>query len=138
MKKLVEKVKKKLSSSDSSKEKITKRSQLQEVPPAPPGLAVEAPSLSAPSPSKREIPIPENMLPEEELKQKIQEIPEEPEIPKHTETPKLKCPHCKKGLKEDFDFCPYCGKSINLACSNCKKELEEDFEFCPYCGETVK
>ena len=124
-------MKKKFSSSDSSKEEITRRSQLQEVPPVPPGLAVQAPNVSAPSPTKREIPIPENMLPEEQPKQKEIEIPEEiPSI--------LQCPHCNKELKEDFEFCPYCGKSIKLACIKCKRELAEEFEFCPYCGEEIK
>jgi len=131
MKKFVEKVKKKFLSSDSSKGEITKRSQLQEVPPVPPGLAVEAPTKSAPSPTKREIPIPESMLPEEQPKPKKEKKPEKiPSI--------LQCPHCNKELKEEFEFCPYCGKSIKLACSNCKKELAEEFEFCPYCGDEIK
>ena len=131
VKKLVEKLKKKISSSDSSKGEITRRSQLQEVPPVPEGLAVEAPTKSAPSPTKREIPIPENLLPEEQPKPKKEEKPEEiPSI--------LQCPHCNKKLNEDFEFCPYCGKSVKLACSNCKRELSEDFEFCPYCGDEIK
>ncbi|NPD88323.1 MAG: zinc ribbon domain-containing protein [Asgard group archaeon] len=131
VKKLVEKVKKKFLPSDSSKEEITKRSQLQEVPPVPPGLTVQAPTKFAPSPSKREIPIPKNMLPDEQPKQIIPKEPEEISL-------ELNCPHCNKELKEDFEFCPYCGKSIKLACANCKRELAEEFEFCPYCGDEVK
>ena len=135
MKKLVEKVKKKFSSSDSSKGEITRRSQLQDVPPVPPGLAVEAPTASAPSPTKGEIPIPENLQPDPQ--------PEpQPEPKKVIESEKipsiLQCPHCKKDLSEDFEFCPYCGKSLKMACSNCKKDLSEDFEFCPYCGDEIK
>ncbi|MCG3227679.1 MAG: zinc ribbon domain-containing protein [Candidatus Heimdallarchaeota archaeon] len=131
VKKLVEKVKKKISSSGSSKDEITRRSQLQDVPPVPQGLAVEAPTNSAPSPTKQEIPIPENMLPEEQPKPKKEKKPEEI-------LPILQCPHCDKELNEDFEFCPYCGKSIKLACSNCKRELAEDFEFCPYCGDEIE
>ena len=149
MKKLVEKVKKKLKSSNSSKNEITKRSQLQEVPPAPPGVTIQAPSQSAPSPKKKEIPIPENMMPEEQIKVETVEKLEEPEQPEQLEQslelPDSKiishnpvCPHCNKELKEDFDFCPYCGKSVKLTCSNCNKELKEDFDFCPYCGHEIQ
>jgi RNA polymerase subunit RPABC4/transcription elongation factor Spt4 len=135
VKKLVEKMKKKISSSDSSKGEITKRSQLQEVPPVPAGLAVEAPTKPTPSPTKREIPIPENMLPDEQPQPKKEEKPKA--IPEES-LPNLQCPHCNKELNEDFEFCPYCGKSVKLACSNCKRELAEDFEFCPYCGDEIK
>jgi RNA polymerase subunit RPABC4/transcription elongation factor Spt4 len=140
MKKFLGKIRKKITSSDSSKEEITKRSQLQDVPPAPDGLTVQAPSVSAPSPTKKEIPIPDNMLPEAEIKvDKVTEPESSKNLPSPNDTPQeIKCPHCNKMLKDEFDFCPYCGKSVKLVCSKCEKQLEEAFEFCPYCGEEVK
>ncbi len=51
------------------------------------------------------------------------------------ETP---CPKCGTGLEERFQFCPFCGATINPLCAGCGKFLELIWKNCPHCGRRVK
>ena len=45
------------------------------------------------------------------------------------------CTNCGKNLRDDFEFCPYCGYTIKKrACPKCLTIYEEDFTHCPKCG----
>ena len=46
----------------------------------------------------------------------------------------IPCPKCGTGLKERFQFCPFCGAAINPRCAGCGKSLELGWKNCPYCG----
>lgn len=47
----------------------------------------------------------------------------------------IPCPECGTGLKERFQFCPFCGTAINPRCAGCGKSLELGWKNCPYCGK---
>lgn len=44
-----------------------------------------------------------------------------------------RCPHCGKGIRTDFDVCPYCSCQLNLHCRQCGKQVQADWKVCPYC-----
>ena len=47
------------------------------------------------------------------------------------------CKNCGKEVKEEFDFCVYCGEKLpkHFICPDCKEEyLEIDYEYCGKCG----
>ena len=47
------------------------------------------------------------------------------------------CNSCGKEVKDEFDFCVYCGEKLpkHYICPDCKEEyLEIDYEYCGKCG----
>lgn len=51
------------------------------------------------------------------------------------------CAFCgKRGLEQDYRFCPYCGREriTKRFCEECGKELDITMQFCPYCGTAVR
>ena len=47
------------------------------------------------------------------------------------------CNNCGKEVKDEFDFCVYCGSELpkRFICPDCKEEyLESDYEYCGKCG----
>ena len=47
------------------------------------------------------------------------------------------CKNCGKEVKDEFDFCVYCGEELpkHYICPDCKEEyLESDYEYCGKCG----
>jgi hypothetical protein len=44
------------------------------------------------------------------------------------------CPNCRKEVREDFSFCPFCETPLKPFCPSCKRELESGYVRCPYCG----
>ena len=47
------------------------------------------------------------------------------------------CNSCGKEVKDEFDFCVYCGKELpkHYICPDCREEyLEIDYEYCGKCG----
>lgn len=51
-----------------------------------------------------------------------------------------KCIACKKHIKDNALFCPYCGKMQlqNNSCEHCGTVLYEDAKYCSACGAAVK
>ncbi len=47
------------------------------------------------------------------------------------------CKSCKKEIKIEANFCPFCGEKISRVCLQCKKEVPEFALFCPFCGKKV-
>lgn len=52
-------------------------------------------------------------------------------------TRKRKCISCGKSVEEDFDICPYCGKTLALKCTSCGMRISSDWKVCPYCKEDI-
>ena len=55
------------------------------------------------------------------------------------ESAKEKCLFCGAVIPENSDFCPYCGKKIEIEkpknlCTICKADIPAGSEFCPFCG----
>lgn len=48
-----------------------------------------------------------------------------------------KCPDCSKDLRNDFNFCPYCQKSIRFVCPGCTKAVEKSWKYCAYCSHAL-
>lgn len=50
------------------------------------------------------------------------------------------CNNCGKEVKDEFDFCVYCGSELpkHYICPDCKEEyLEIDYEYCGKCGDKL-
>lgn len=45
------------------------------------------------------------------------------------------CPHCHAKTTPDSNFCPQCGKELQLICKQCEKQLPPGSKFCSFCGE---
>lgn len=50
------------------------------------------------------------------------------------------CSFCKRELKADMSFCPYCGAEhkTEVFCTQCGKKINEDAIFCSKCGMKVR
>jgi RNA polymerase subunit RPABC4/transcription elongation factor Spt4 len=44
------------------------------------------------------------------------------------------CPNCGTRLREDFVFCPRCGKDLLSACPQCHRAVEVSWSNCAFCG----
>jgi len=52
----------------------------------------------------------------------------------------LTCKKCRKPLKPNWEFCPYCKQPVHVkpkTCKKCGEELEEGMVICPVCGKSV-
>jgi hypothetical protein len=49
---------------------------------------------------------------------------------------KTLCPSCKKGIGEEYAYCPHCQAVFRPVCS-CGATLEADWKRCAYCGTDV-
>ena len=50
----------------------------------------------------------------------------------------INCPDCKKEISNEFNFCPYCGKTITLVCAKCGKQIQnKSAKFCEDCGHQL-
>jgi hypothetical protein len=49
---------------------------------------------------------------------------------------KALCPSCKKGIGEEYAYCPHCQAVFRPVCS-CGATLEADWKRCAYCGADV-
>ncbi len=49
----------------------------------------------------------------------------------------MKCIKCKKEIKEEMTFCPYCGTEQKPHCPSCNCEIEANMLFCPSCGYEI-
>ncbi len=47
------------------------------------------------------------------------------------------CKNCRKEIKIEANFCPFCGERISKSCSQCLKEVPDFAIFCPYCGKKI-
>ncbi len=48
----------------------------------------------------------------------------------------MKCTHCKQELRDNDQFCPYCGTKVEL-CPYCHKIIKPHSHYCMYCGEVL-
>jgi RNA polymerase subunit RPABC4/transcription elongation factor Spt4 len=62
----------------------------------------------------------ERSLEEEALLQEIEEKPA--------------CPGCGRGVKHEWQVCPYCHTKLKKACLHCAQVLELSWNICPYCA----
>ena len=44
------------------------------------------------------------------------------------------CPSCRRAVRDDFVYCPYCHVELRRACSLCRRVIDLRWEICPYCG----
>lgn len=49
----------------------------------------------------------------------------------------MTCPGCGFDPREDFAFCPKCGRKLPAACPACGFACASDFTFCPKCGAAL-
>ena len=49
----------------------------------------------------------------------------------------MTCPGCGFDPREDFAFCPKCGRKLPAACPACGFACASDFAFCPKCGAAL-
>ncbi|MEA3459737.1 MAG: zinc ribbon domain-containing protein, partial [Chloroflexota bacterium] len=47
------------------------------------------------------------------------------------------CPHCKRRVRPEFMFCPYCHTRLKKACPDCGRLLRLQWDICPYCGSAL-
>lgn len=50
---------------------------------------------------------------------------------------KMQCPHCKKEIQKNANFCPECGGKIVVTCPKCGKPVNPGQKFCAECGEKL-
>lgn len=64
---------------------------------------------------------------------------QEKKYEKYLEETKLSsiCPSCGRVLKDEFSFCPACGKEVARNCPNCENKVKKDWEFCPNCNQKL-
>lgn len=55
-----------------------------------------------------------------------------------TRNNEAKCFNCGKGIKKEFDVCPYCGSKVKSQCGSCGKTVESSWQICPYCANKLK
>ena len=48
------------------------------------------------------------------------------------------CPSCKKTIKAEYTYCPYCSSKVNAVCPSCEKPVETGWKACPRCGHALK
>lgn len=55
-----------------------------------------------------------------------------------TSTPKpensSQCPACSKVIQPEFNFCPFCQKSLKPVCPKCGEPVQSEWKFCASCG----
>lgn len=44
------------------------------------------------------------------------------------------CPSCRRAVRDDFVFCPYCQVELRGSCRNCRRLIDLRWEICAYCG----
>src|SRR3990172_1058120 len=49
----------------------------------------------------------------------------------------MTCPGCGFDPREDFAFCPKCGRKLPAACPACGFACASEFAFCPKCGAAL-
>lgn len=49
----------------------------------------------------------------------------------------MNCPRCKHEIREEDQFCSYCGLELQR-CPHCHQPLMENAQFCTHCGQSVK
>jgi hypothetical protein len=49
----------------------------------------------------------------------------------------LACPNCGTPVRENFAFCPHCGKSRARSCPQCRQAVEPDWPHCAHCGASL-
>jgi hypothetical protein len=47
------------------------------------------------------------------------------------------CPHCSYRVERDFVRCPSCRRKLKERCANCSRPLEQTWTICPYCETEV-
>jgi len=55
-----------------------------------------------------------------------------------TQEPVATCPGCQKPIRDDFAFCPDCGKMLKPQCPKCQNEIQNGWKICPHCGTRIK
>lgn len=49
------------------------------------------------------------------------------------------CSSCRRALKGEWSFCPFCKTSVEvLSCFFCKREIKNSWSYCPYCTNEVR
>ncbi len=47
------------------------------------------------------------------------------------------CTSCKRNVKEDYRFCPFCNFALKRNCSRCAKAVDTRWNYCPSCSEEI-
>jgi hypothetical protein len=47
------------------------------------------------------------------------------------------CPYCEHDIRSDYLRCPNCRRRLKEPCQNCNKPLEPTWQICPYCEYEV-
>ncbi|MBD3272366.1 MAG: hypothetical protein GF384_07520 [Elusimicrobia bacterium] len=53
-------------------------------------------------------------------------------------TSSITCYSCKKPIKKDFKFCPFCRTQLKNLCPSCKSEVENIWLACPFCSQQLR
>lgn len=58
--------------------------------------------------------------------------------PVNDESNRIECIKCKKMIKKNSLFCPFCGEkvTIRIPCKYCGKSIIQEAKFCNFCGKT--
>jgi RNA polymerase subunit RPABC4/transcription elongation factor Spt4 len=49
----------------------------------------------------------------------------------------LVCPHCETHVEKEFLRCPNCRRKLKDPCANCGRPLDQKWPICPYCEAEV-
>jgi RNA polymerase subunit RPABC4/transcription elongation factor Spt4 len=74
------------------------------------------------------------LRPRQTLDEKYEQALEEEYLRRDVED-KLVCPHCQRGIEEEFIICPHCRTSLRRRCASCDRVVDLTWSVCPYCGD---